>query len=87
MKYEHKGVSLTSDQEIPTEEAQRYIERGLERHPTLKAIVASVDGDFVGLEYHFTKHHPLSESGESPGTWSGLWTDGTTESVPRRRTG
>lgn len=52
MQYKHNKVTFLCNEEIPEEEANAYIERGLEKMgPTLATVDAVIDGDDVELTY------------------------------------
>lgn len=52
MHYESHGIPFDCDVEIPVEEAEAYIQRGLENYTTyLTGIRAHVDGDEIELTY------------------------------------
>lgn len=60
MQYESNGVILTSETDIPEDEAQAYIDYLLEKQGSkLQTVDVVVDGDFVDLKYTFDTNVPF----------------------------
>lgn len=51
MQHVYRGVTINVNEEIPVEEAEAYIDRGLESYPGLSSIEATVDGEDIELTY------------------------------------
>ncbi len=51
MELTYNGATLTCETEIPEEEARAYIDYLQEKHGMVTQVTATVDGDFVDLNY------------------------------------
>lgn len=59
MEYQHAGVKLTCNTDIPEDEARAYIEYLQDKHGALESVQVTIDGDYADLNYTCKEQEPF----------------------------